>query len=261
MLLLAIVLCGAVCGFLWPRGVSPADQRLVRQLDPQHSPKTKPNLVPQKRRRDERGDHSKRREKNLRRTTAVLVALACAAALGGAKGALVGILAGAAVHRCFNRLGQAERRRRRAWLIADLPLAVDLLAACLRGGAPWGEAVEAVARAVGGPLGEELNGVAVRIRLGADPEAAWSATAEEPALAPLARTAIRAVQSGAPPAVPLARLARDQRRTARTAAAARARTAGIMSLAPLGACFLPAFVLLGVVPAIASIASTILLPR
>jgi hypothetical protein len=33
-----------------------------------------------------------------------------------------------------------------------------------------------------------------------------------------------------------------------------------MSLAPLGACFLPGFVLLGVVPAIASIASTILLP-
>ncbi|MFI0354411.1 type II secretion system F family protein [Actinomadura sp. 9N407] len=206
------------------------------------------------------GQETQRRENVLRRTTVVLVALASAAAVGGTMGAVVGIVAGVVVHRCFGRLGQAERRRRRARLIADLPLAVDLLAACLRGGTPWSEAVEAVASAVGGPLGEELNGVAVQIRLGADPEAAWSALAGEPALAPLSRTAIRAVQSGAPPAGPLSRLARDQRRTARTAAAARARTAGIMSLAPLGACFLPAFVLLGVVPAIASIASTILLP-
>jgi pilus assembly protein TadC len=68
------------------------------------------------------------------------------------------------------------------------------------------------------------------------------------------------VQSGAAPATALSRLARDQRRNARAAAATRARSAGIKALAPLGACFLPAFVLLGVVPAIAGVASTILVP-
>ncbi|WP_285700380.1 type II secretion system F family protein [Actinomadura sp. NBRC 104412] len=169
-------------------------------------------------------------------------------------------MAAAAVSRSFTRLGQAERKRRDARRIADLPIAVDLLAACLRGGTPWSEAVEAVAEAVGGPLGEELQEVAVQIRLGADPVTAWLALAEEPTLAPLARTAVRAVQSGAPPAVPLSRLARDQRRTARSAAAARARTAGIKALLPLGACFLPAFVLLGIVPAIAGIARSLLIP-
>jgi pilus assembly protein TadC len=180
--------------------------------------------------------------------------------IGGMTGAVAGVLVAVAVSRSFHRLGQAERRRRDARRIADLPIAVDLLAACLRGGTPWSQAVEAVAEAVGGPLGEDLHKVAVQIRLGADPSVAWLALAEEPTLAPLARTAVRAVQSGAPPAVPLARLARDQRRTARSAAAARARTAGIKALLPLGACFLPAFVLLGIIPAIAGIASTLLVP-
>ncbi|MFP3968214.1 type II secretion system F family protein [Actinomadura fulvescens] len=145
-------------------------------------------------------------------------------------------------------------------MVADLPIAVDLLAACLRGGTPWGEAVEAVATTVGGPLGEELHSVVVQIRLGVDPAVAWLALADEPALAPLARTAVRATGSGTALAPSLARLASDQRRVARTAASARARAAGVRAVAPLGLCFLPAFMLLGVVPAIAGIASTILLP-
>ncbi|WP_246006720.1 type II secretion system F family protein [Actinomadura pelletieri] len=181
--------------------------------------------------------------------------------LGGPFGAVIGVLAAVGVWYSFGRLGVAERRRRRARLVADLPVAVDLLAACLRGGAPWQEAVDAVADAVGGPLGDELHAVSVQIRLGADPADAWRALAKEPALASLARTAGRAASTGASLAPSLSRLARDQRRVARTAAAARARAAGIRALAPLGLCFLPAFVLLGVVPAIAGIASTILLPE
>ncbi|WP_243723453.1 type II secretion system F family protein [Actinomadura sp. 7K507] len=181
--------------------------------------------------------------------------------VGWPVGAVIGVLAAVAVWFSFGRLGNAERKRTQARLIADLPVAVDLLAACLRGGAPWHDAVAAVADAVGGPLGDELRGVSVQIRLGADPSEAWLAlAAKEPMLAPLARSAVRAASTGSALAPSLSRLARDQRRVARTAAAARARAAGIRALAPLGLCFLPAFVLLGVVPAIAGIASTILLP-
>ncbi|MFD0684098.1 type II secretion system F family protein [Actinomadura fibrosa] len=187
-------------------------------------------------------------------------ALLCFVVLGGITGALIGIVAGIAVRGSFSRLGNAERKRKQACLVADLPVAIDLLAACLRGGSSWDRAVEAVADAVGGPLGDDLRGVAIQIRLGADPTTAWLVLAKEPLLAPLARTAVRAVSSGAALAPSLSRLARDQRRAARTAAAARARSAGIRALAPLGLCFLPAFVLLGVVPAIAGIASTIILP-
>jgi Flp pilus assembly protein TadB len=184
----------------------------------------------------------------------------CLVTLGGLTGGVVGAFAAVTVWLSFGRIGSAERRRRRSRLIADLPVAVDLLAACLRGGAPWQDAVAAVADAVGGPLGDELRAVSVQIRLGADPTDAWLALTTEPMLAPLARTAVRAASTGAALAPTLSRLARDQRRVARTEAAARARAAGIRALAPLGLCFLPAFVLLGVVPAIAGIAATILLP-
>ncbi|WP_243717579.1 type II secretion system F family protein [Actinomadura darangshiensis] len=203
---------------------------------------------------------AQRRDIGLRRTAAVAAGILCVVLFGGVTGGVVGVLAAVAVWVSFSRLGDGERRRRRARLIADLPVAVDLLAACLRGGAPWHEAVAAVADAVGGPLGDELRAVSVQIKLGADPADAWLALTEEPMLAPLARAAVRAGSTGAALAPSLSRLARDQRRVARSAAAARARAAGIRALAPLGLCFLPAFVLLGVVPAIAGIASTILLP-
>ncbi|WP_235018026.1 type II secretion system F family protein [Thermomonospora echinospora] len=158
----------------------------------------------------------------------------------------------------LSRLESREQRERRIRMVADLPVTVDLLAACLRGGVSWGEAVESVADAVGGPLGDELRGVAARVRLGADPATAWLLLAEDPELAPLARTAARTVDSGAALAPALARLAEDRRRAARAAAASRARAAGIRAVAPLGLCFLPAFILLGVVPTVAGIAQTLL---
>ncbi|WP_211258709.1 type II secretion system F family protein [Spirillospora albida] len=200
------------------------------------------------------------REVLLRRIASCATGALCLVTVGGVVGLVLGALIGAAVWYSFGRSERAERKRRRARLIADLPVAVDLLAACLRGGTPWHEAVEAVADAVGGPLGEEFRSVAARIRLGADPAAAWLTLAKEPTLAPLARAAVRGVSSGAALAPSLSRLARDQRRVARTAAAARARAVGVRALAPLGLCFLPSFVLLALVPAIAGIATTILLP-
>ncbi|MGI5166001.1 type II secretion system F family protein [Spirillospora sp. CA-253888] len=196
----------------------------------------------------------------MRKAAALAAGLVCFVVLGGLTGAVAGVVLAVVVHRSFGRLGNADRRRRHARLIADLPVAVDLLAACMRGGTPWSDAVDAVAEAVGGPLGDELRGVAVQIRLGVDPAAAWLALADDPPLAPLARTAVRAAQTGAAPAPTLTRLARDQRRTAGLAATARARAAGIKAMAPLGLCFLPAFVLVGIVPAIAGFATTITLP-
>ncbi|WP_245627594.1 type II secretion system F family protein [Actinomadura oligospora] len=158
-------------------------------------------------------------------------------------------------------LGKGDDRERRSRIVHELPVTVDLLAACLRGGMPWDESVEAVASTIGGPLGEEIGAVSVQIRLGADPVRAWLDLGErQPALAPLARTAVRGSRSGTALALSLGRLAQEQRRTARTAAAARARSAGIRALMPLGLCFLPAFVLLGIVPAIVGIASSMSLP-
>ena len=145
-------------------------------------------------------------------------------------------------------------------MLADLPMAVELLAACLAAGIPWAESVEAVAGALGGPLGEDLEKVSAQIRLGADSADAWRRLLESPETASLARAATRATRSGASLAPILNRLARDQRRTARAAAEARARSAAIQAVAPLGLCFLPAFFFLGIVPSIAGIAQSITLP-
>lgn len=268
MVTFMVMLCAAASGFLLPQGANAAGRRLGGQFD-QASPRPRtrdPDVSDfTQARHAENGDakeraESGRREATMRRAACLVAGVLCWVAFGGLMGGALGVVVAAAVRYSFGRLGSADQRRRQARLIADLPVAVDLLAACLRGGAPWHDAVEAVADAVGGPLGEELRGVAVQIRLGADPVDAWLALTEEPVLAPLARTAVRAVSSGAALAPSLGRLARDQRRVARTAAAARARAVGVRALAPLGLCFLPAFVLLGVVPAIAGIASTVLLP-
>lgn len=196
----------------------------------------------------------------MRWAAAALAGIACAALIGAPAGPPIGAALAVGCARALSRMEPPERRRRRVRLVADLPVAVDLLAACLACGTSWGEAVEAVADAVGGALGDELHAVAAQVRLGADPSQAWLTLAGEPALAPLARTVARAAHSGTALTPTLSRLARDQRRSAHAAATVRARAAGVRAVAPLGLCFLPAFVLLGIVPAIAGIASTILLP-
>jgi Flp pilus assembly protein TadB len=200
------------------------------------------------------------REVLKRRFVAALAGVACALLMGGVPGLLFGVGAAVACDRILGRLEPAAVRRRKVRIAADLPIAVELLGACLRGGSSWPTAVDAVAAAVGGPLGAELGEVAALVRLGADPSAAWLTLAADPVLAPLARTVARAAESGASLAPALGRLAQDQRRAARAAALTRARSAGIRAVAPLGLCFLPAFVLLGIVPAIAGIATTLQLP-
>ncbi|WP_084550353.1 type II secretion system F family protein [Actinomadura rifamycini] len=257
---LAAVLCAATAVHLRTRRAS--GRRLARCFRTPRKTGARPNDArPDGARPDgARPDGARPTGVLLRRTAAAAAGVLTVLLFGLPLGPLLTAPAAAAAWYACTRLDGADRARRRARLVADLPVAVDLLAACLRGGTPWQDAVDAVAGAVGGPLGDELDRVSAQIRLGADPAAAWLALTGEPALAPLARAAVRATSHGAALAPSLARLARDQRRTARTAAAARARAAGVRVLAPLGLCFLPAFVLLGVVPAVAGIASTILVP-
>jgi Flp pilus assembly protein TadB len=242
LLSLATVLCCGAAGYLALPSDTPR-RRLARLL-PLPDP-------PAPRDRDAR----------TRWAVAGLAGFVSALLIGGPVGWTAGLLVTVGCARVLSRLEPRATRLRRARIIAELPMAIDLLAACLRGGGAWHESVEAVADAVGGPLGSELTRVAARIRLGADPAEEWLGLAtRDPVLAPLGRAAARAATGGAPVAATLARLARDQRRTARAAASARARTAGVRAVAPLGLCFLPAFILLGIVPAVAGIAANVLLP-
>ena len=137
----------------------------------------------------------------------------------------------------------------------DLPVACDLLAVCLQAGTPVGAAVAAVADAVPGPLGERLAAVGGLYRLGASPQRAWAGVPAP--VDALARTVVRAGESGSSVVPALQRLAADLRGSARSRTEAAVRRAGVWVLAPLGLCFLPAFLCLGVVPLVLGIAADV----
>ena len=185
-------------------------------------------------------------------TAAVLVSLGTAVLVGGATGVVLGLGLGVGVRLLVPRLqGEGERRRSEA-LARQAPLTVDLVAACLASGAPPDTAVEAAARAIGSPTADVLLPAVAALRLGADPEQVWSEVARVDGLAALARAFARSQHSGAALSDLLPRVADEVRASARARAEARIRTAAVRLTAPLGVALLPAFVLLGVVPVVAS---------
>ncbi len=183
------------------------------------------------------------------RVAAASLAGVCGAwLLGGSIGLVAGPALGAAAWVGLGRLEPADVARARERTARTLPLVADLLAAALAAGSPPVTAVEAVGLAVGGPLGAALKAAAASARVGIEPSSAWMGLASEPALRPLARALAGAVTRGASPVASLERVAHDARDAARWAAEARARSLGAKAAAPLGLCFLPAFVLVGIVP-------------
>lgn len=138
------------------------------------------------------------------------------------------------------------------------PLAIaaayDLLAASLRSGLPMPAAAAAVAASAPPLLAAVLRRAADLLSLGADPATAWAAAAEHPETESLARMARRSARSGAPVAAAMAELATAARTAAEDAAAAKAERAGVLISGPLGLCFLPAFICLGIVPLVIGLA-------
>ena len=175
--------------------------------------------------------------------------------VGGGAGLVTAGVVAVGGERLLRRATPDERIANRAALLRDLPGACDLIAVCVAAGVPVAGALAAVGEAVPGPLGGQLRTVAALYRLGAEPRRAW---AEVPAeLAGLGRVLVRAGESGAAVVPALASLAADSRSAQRVDAEAAVRRAGVWVLAPLGACFLPAFLCLGVVPLILGIAGDV----
>ncbi len=75
-----------------------------------------------------------------------------------------------------------------------------------------------------------------------------------PGAGPLARLLERADESGLPAAGPVARLAAEARADWARTATARARRAAVLITAPVGLCFLPAFIAVGVLPVVIGLA-------
>ncbi|AZI57154.1 type II secretion system protein [Nakamurella antarctica] len=157
----------------------------------------------------------------------------------------------------------------RAQLISYL----DLLSACLDVGLPTATAIDSVLRASGtlpsteeidtagsntgvargaclDPAGRALAEVAGLLMLGAEPARAWQPAASVPDLAAIAAAGRRSALGG----IALAQALRDHAVVLRAALdsdlESKAGRAGVLMAAPLGLCFLPAFICLGLAPVV-----------
>ncbi|HEY0448201.1 type II secretion system F family protein [Actinophytocola sp.] len=175
-----------------------------------------------------------------------------AVATGPPKGLLVGALVAAAAW-------WLARRFTRGQTVPPDPLTLaatwDLLAACLRAGLPVPTAVTAVADDLPADATRALRATADLLAMGADPVDAWAPAMSCVHTAALARGARHTARSGTALADVVGTLATTVRDTASDAAEARAQRAGVLIAAPLGLCFLPAFVCLGIVPIAIGLAS------
>ncbi|GAA1802846.1 type II secretion system F family protein [Planosporangium flavigriseum] len=190
---------------------------------------------------------------------AVLAGVATAGLLGGWTGLAAGVAVGTGCWWAARQWSTAGRDDRQ--VAVDLPIAVDLLAAALRAGAPPARAAEVVGEALGGPLGRRLELVGTALRLGARPEEAWAPLAAIPGGERVRRAAVRTAASGAAMTGALGRLAGDLRAARRAQAEAAAQRLGVLVVLPLGLCFLPAFLLTGVVPVVVAVLGDVLRSR
>lgn len=135
----------------------------------------------------------------------------------------------------------------------ELADTVELLAVCLSAGAPMRRAVEVVAETCGSTTQATLHKVSGLLTVGVPEQQAWLELAKDEVWGPVARDVARSARSGTSLVAVLHVHAEEARLLAQEAALKRARTAGVRSVVPLMVCFLPAFVLVGVVPIIAGL--------
>jgi Flp pilus assembly protein TadB len=173
---------------------------------------------------------------------ASVVALAGVVAVGGPLGFGIGLVGAAVVAFGRPRPGAPPVNP------DDVPVVVDLVAGCLAAGASLPDALDAASVAADQALRSACTAVAAALRSGAPPDEAWRTWLVDPWLAPVARTAVRTSQTGAATAADLSRTSSRLRARRRAAAQHRVRQASVWLVVPLGLCFLPAFVLVAVVP-------------
>ncbi|MFI2105172.1 secretion system protein [Isoptericola sp. NPDC019693] len=149
----------------------------------------------------------------------------------------------------------------------DVPVVLELLGAALRAGAGVPRALEATGAALDGAVapaasgtaagtapdrgGGTVDGAALRaaadaLRLGADWDGAWRDAPSR--LGPAHRALRGAWTDGASPTGALRAAGEELLRARRAAARTAAARLAVRLVLPLGACYLPAFVLVGLVP-------------
>ncbi|MDQ1743058.1 MAG: hypothetical protein QOE23_1397 [Pseudonocardiales bacterium] len=200
-------------------------------------------------------DLAKERPVGLPAIAAVAAAVLAVLPLDGWPAALLAVPVAAAGWLVTSRLQNASAHRPAE--PRAVAFVLDLLAGALAAGSPPDVAIDRVVAAVSGygtatlrHAAEPLARVGRLLQLGSEPVAAWAELHAVPGYRTVAESAGRCAGSGARLAQALAAVATDLRAVHQAEALSKAARVGVWSLLPLGLCFLPAFVCLGVVPVI-----------
>ena len=152
-------------------------------------------------------------------------------------------------------------------VVCDPVLLLDLMDVALSTGASLPRALAAVGSAVGGDSGEGLTRASASLLLGSSWRSAWpnsgsrpwpgpgSGSGSAPGVADVADALEASWTTGSAPGPALRARADQLRRRRRARARSAAGVLGVRLVLPLGLCFLPAFVLLGLVPMVLSLAA------
>ncbi|MGX1576472.1 type II secretion system F family protein [Cellulosimicrobium funkei] len=133
---------------------------------------------------------------------------------------------------------------------------LELLAAAVGSGAAIPRALDVVGSCVGGLDGAGLRAAGAALLLGASWDGAWAGA--PPRLGVVQRALRPAWLHGAAPASSLRAAAGASRQDRTGAAKAAAARLAVHLVLPLGACFLPAFVLVGLLPVLVSLGAGLL---
>jgi Flp pilus assembly protein TadB len=192
----------------------------------------------------------------LRRQWIAIAAVAIGALGGLLGGAAVGVVAGGVTVAAGWLAARTANRRSTAVDAgaADVAAGWELVAVGLAAGLPVAVAVSAAAERLAGSTGALLRRVGGLLELGADPAEAWRTVEHHPPLAAFARAAARSSGTGAALADVARAEAERLRAGAVDAAQERAQRAAVLITGPLGLCFLPAFMALGIAPVVVGLA-------
>ncbi len=150
--------------------------------------------------------------------------------------------------------GRDEQRRNRI----RLPLTLELLAGGLTAGTPLRLAVSEVSRVCDPSTGDVLRQLTASVEVGVSDEVAWRSLVADPVWGDVARDVSRGVANGSALADLLRRHAAEARDVCQQEALFSARQVGVAAVVPLMVCFLPAFLLTGVVPIIGGLLADLL---
>lgn len=143
--------------------------------------------------------------------------------------------------------------------LSSVPLILELIGTAIGSGLPLVRALDLVQGVADEELRVRLRTVIAGLQLGTPWDAAWQASSAAGSHAPadqLRRALDFAAATGAPSAILLYAEAARLRRTQHRLAQKRAASLGVRLVLPLGLCFLPAFIALGVVPVVISLIPT-----